>query len=757
LFESLFQFLFDYRLQVFRQGDFKFAPPAGAPIAAAVVVAALALAFVSYRVLRSRVEWRQRAVLGVLRLAALAIILFCIFRPVLVVKAAVAQQNVVGVLIDDSRSMQLSDENGTRAELIRRTFGNPDSPIMKALSDRFLVRTFRFSSSTSRVTSPADLTFSGTQTRVANAIESARQELAGLPVSGLVLVTDGADTTNGTVTDALLASKAESLPVFTVGVGQESLPKDIQVGRVSVPRTALKGTSLLVDAVLTQTGYAGQTVTLDVEDNGRIVGSQPVRLPADGDPVAVRVRFTADQAGPRVFRLKVAPQAGEIVTENNQRDVQIDVKDRREHILYYEGEPRPEMKFARKAIADDQNLQLVTLQRTAENKFYRLDVDASGGELEAGFPKTREELFAYRGIVLGSVEAESFNADQLRMIAEFVDVRGGGLLLLGGAHAFAEGGYTGTPIAEVMPVVLQKSGTGLTHVKVHPTRAGEAHAVTQLGDTEEASAERWKSMPPLTTVNLIENVKPGATTLLSGTDDRRRERVVLAYEHYGRGKSIAFPVQDSWLWQMHSTIRADDQTHENFWRQLLRWLVDGVPDSVEARPLTDRVEPGQPVTLTADVVDPRFVELNDSNVVAHVTSPGGRTMTVPLQWTGEHNGQYRGTFPTSETGWYQAKVDATRAEKPIGSAVTHIRTAPDDAEYFDAAMHAPLLQRIAKETGGRFYKADAMSSLPDDLKFSGRGVTAVEERELWHMPVLLLSLVAIVCSEWGLRRYWRLA
>jgi uncharacterized membrane protein len=526
---------------------------------------------------------------------------------------------------------------------------------------------------------------------------------------------------------------------------------------VSVPRTALKGTSLLVDAVLTQTGYAGQTVTLDVEDNGRIVGSQPVRLPADGDPVAVRVRFTADQAGPRVFRLKVAPQAGEIVTENNQRDVQIDVKDRREHILYYEGEPRPEMKFARKAIADDRNLQLVTLQRTAENKFYRLDVDASGGELEAGFPKTREELFAYRGIVLGSVEAESFNADQLRMIAEFVDVRGGGLLLLGGPHAFAEGGYTGTPISEVMPVVLEKSGAGLAHLKVHPTRAGEAHAVTQLVDTEEASAERWKSMPPLTTVNFVENIKPGATTLLSGTDDRRRERVVLAFEHYGRGKSIAFPVQDSWQWQMHSTIRADDQTHENFWRQLLRWVVDGVPDSVEARPLTDRVEPGQPVTLTADVVDPRFVELNDANVIAHVTSPAGRTINVPLQWTGEHNGQYRGTFPTSEAGWYEAKVDATRADKPIGSAVTHVRTAPDDAEYFDAAMHAPLLQRIAKETGGRFYTAGAMSSLPDDLKFSGRGVTAVEERELWHMPVLLLSLVVIVCSEWGLRRYWRLA
>jgi uncharacterized membrane protein len=558
------------------------------------------------------------------------------------------------------------------------------------------------------------------------------------------------------VTDALLASKAEALPVFTVGVGQETLQHDIQIGRVSTPRTALKGTSLLVDAVVTQTGYAGQTVSLDVEDEGRIVGSQPVKLPADGDPVSVRVRFTADKAGPRLFRLKVAPQPGEAVTQNNQRDVQIDVRDRKERILYYEGEPRFEMKFTRQAIRDDQNLELVTLARTAENKYFRFDIKAPE-ELVAGFPKTREELFEYRGIVLGTVEASAFTADQLRMIAEFVDVRGGGLLLLGGPRSFAEGGYVGTPLSEVMPVVMERSGAGLAHLKVHPTRAGEAHAVTQLGDTEQASADRWKTMPGLTTVNLIEAIKPGATTLLSGTDDRRRERVVMAFERYGRGKSIAFPVQDSWIWQMDATMRVEDQTHENFWRQLLRWTVADVPDKVETRPITDRVEPGQPVTLTADVVDPRFVELNDANVVAHVTSPAGKTSAVPLQWTGEKSGQYRAVFPTSEAGWYEAKVEATRDGKSVGTAVTHIRTAPDDAEYFDAAMHAPLLKRIAQDTGGRFYQADKISTLPEDLKYSGRGVTAVEERDLWHMPALLLTLIGTLCAEWGLRRYWRLA
>jgi hypothetical protein len=338
-----------------------------------------------------------------------------------------------------------------------------------------------------------------------------------------------------------------------------------------------------------------------------------------------------------------------------------------------------------------------------------------------------------------------------------VDVRGGGLLLLGGQRSFAEGGYTGTPLAEVMPVVLDKSGTGVARVKVQPTRAGEAHAVTQLGSTEEASAERWKTMPPLTTVNLIDTLKPGATALLSGTDERRHERIVLAYERYGRGKTIAFPVQDSWQWRMNAAIRVEDQTHKNFWRQMLRWLVDNVPDPVEARTVTDRVEPGHPVTLTADVVDPRYVELNDATVVAHVTSPTGSRVDVPLQWTGERNGQYRATFDTSTDGWYEAKVDATRAGATVGTAVTHVRAVPDDAEYFDAAMHAQLLKRIAQETGGRFYTADRISTLPDDLKFSGRGVTAVEERELWHMPALLIALVGLVCAEWGLRRAWRLA
>ena len=765
--DALFRLLFGYRPVFFQQGEFRFVPSTGAYAAALLVVIAVGVTILTYRaariadrpaaapVRRRGGTARHRLVLTTLRVATLVLILFCLFRPVLIVKAAVAQQNFLGVLLDDSRSMQIADWNGkSRADFIKM-FGEKDGAALKALSDRFVVRQFRFSSAAHRVGSAGELTFGGSQTRLGTALDGARQELAGLPLAGLVLVTDGADTTDASLTDALLGLKAASVPVFTVGVGQDRLPKDIQVSRINVPRTALKGTSLLIDAVITQTGYAGDTVTLDVEDEGRIVGSQEVRLPADGETAAVRVRFTASDAGSRRVRFRIAPRPGELVTQNNAREALLDVRDRREKVLYFEGEPRFEYKFIRRAVADDPNLQVVGLQRTADNKYYRQELD-NPEQLVAGFPRTREELFSYRGLILGSIEAGAFTGDQLRMISDFVERRGGGLLVLGGARSFSEGSYAGTPVADVLPVVLERPQKALDpssviRLKVHPTRAGEAHAVTQLGASEQASATRWSSMPGVTSVNLLGPAKPGATVLLGGTDERRREHIVLAHQRYGRGKALAFSIQDSWLWQMHVTMSVEDMTHENYWRQLLRWLVDGVPEHVEVQTNADRVEAGDTVTVTAAVVDPTFVEINDARVVAKVNGPKA-PIEVPLQWTGEKSGEYRGTFVAADEGVYGTQVEAVRHEKPLGTGTAQFRAAPGDAEYFDATMQEARLRRIAEETGGRFYTPDTVATLAEDLSYSGRGITTVEERDLWQMPIVLALLVGLVCAEWGYRR-----
>jgi uncharacterized membrane protein len=760
--DRIFQALFSYSPFVFSQGEFRFDLTLGSLIAALLVGAVAAMAVMTYKRVRvNEGRVRDRIVLTTLRVLALAVVLFCLFRPTLVVRAAVNQQNVVAVLLDDSRSMQIPDQGGKpRAEYLRTQFAE-NGELMKSLKEKFLVREFRFSSTAGRLASAKDMRFDGSQTKLGPALTSAREELAGLPVAGIVLVTDGADTTDTAIGDALLGLKAEKMPVFTIGVGSERLPRDVQIDRVSTPRTVLKNASMLLDVIVRQTGYGGKTVTVDVEDEGRIVGSEKVELPSDGSPATVRIRAKASEVGPRLFRFRVAAQEGEVVTQNNIRESIINVRDDTERILYFEGEPRWEFKYLNRAVADDKNLLSVSLQRTADNKYMRLRGEAD--EIVGGFPKTREELFKFRGLILGSVEAGLFSGDQLQMIADFVDKRGGGLLVLGGPRSLAEGGYGGTPVADALPLLIDPRSRAsepapLARLKVSPTRAGQSHAATQLAPTESASAARWNELPLVTSVNAPLPKKPGATELLVGIDESGRPRTVLASQPYGRGKAIALTVQDTWNWQMDVSMSVEDQTHENFWRQMLRWLVDGVPDIVDVRMNADRVEPGEPVTVDATVVDPQFVELNDATVVAQVTRPDGTGETVPLTWTGERDGHYRGTFVSTKPGQYEVAVDATRAGgQAVGSNTTYVRAVPSEAEYFDPTMHAQPLQRIAEETGGRFYTADAAKGLAEDVRVAGRGVTAVEERELWNMPIVLIILLGLVCAEWGYRRVVGLA
>jgi len=259
-------------------------------------------------------------------------------------------------------------------------------------------------------------------------------------------------------------------------------------------------------------------------------------------------------------------------------------------------------------------------------------------------------------------------------------------------------------------------------------------------------------LPQVSTINAPLPLKPGATLLLNGTDERGRAIPALASHQFGRGKAIAFPVQDSWEWQMHASIPVEDQTHERFWRQMLRWVVESVPDAVDVKTTTERVDPGEAVTIEANVRDKQYVEMNGATVTAQVARPGGATFTVPLQWTGERDGQYRATFVTSEPGAYEVSVDANRAAEAVGSARTYVRAAPADIEFFDPTMHAPPLRRIAEETGGRFYNAADVTGLAEDVRYAGRGVTSIEERELWNMPIILIMLMGLICAEWGYRR-----
>jgi hypothetical protein len=292
---------------------------------------------------------------------------------------------------------------------------------------------------------------------------------------------------------------------------------------------------------------------------------------------------------------------------------------------------------------------------------------------------------------------------------------------------------------------------------VTPTPFGNTHPVTQFGLDAEASAERWKTMPPLSTLNVVDRVKPGATTLLTGAGADVDEQPVLAFQRYGRGQSAALTVNDSWQWQMHHDMPLEDMTHELFWRKLLRWLVSYVPAQVTVTTEKHRYAPGESVSVRAEVDDDRYLKVNNARVTGSVRSPSGERFDIPMEWTVDKDGEYQGNFLPTEKGIYEIDVTAARDGVELGAAKGYAESQELDDEYFQAEMRASLMERVASETGGRFYTQETVERLPEDMSYTEGGTTIRERRDLWDMPIVFLLLVGLVGSEWGYRKLRGLA
>lgn len=755
--EAVATFLFKYPPHLFRRGDLSLAPAFPPGLIAVALGGALVLLLLALRGVRTATPARDRGILGALRGLAWVVLAFCLLRPVLLLSSAVPQRNVLGILLDDSRSMRLADLAGmSRLDAVRQVFGDSAGSLTRELGDRFVLRFFRFAADAGPLGTAGGLAGTGTRTNLAAALDAARQELSGVPLAGMVLVTDGADNSGADLTASLLALRGRKVPVYTVGVGQERFARDLAIERVALPASALAGAGILAEVVIRVRGLGGNPITVTAEDEGRIVIERQVEAPETGDVVRARLRLPPMADGPHRLTFRVRPAQGEIVTENNEFRSVLRVRPGPERILYLEGEPRPEFAFLRRAVAGDSALSLVAMLRSAKGKFLRLGVQDSM-ELVGGFPTRREDLFRYRALVLGSIEASFFTGDQLRMLADFVSRRGGGLVALGGRAALAEGGFAGTPLADVLPVSLDApvpaaTGTGAVELSIRATAAGRLHPALQLWSPEAPG--RWDSLPPLTSVNRLGALKPGATALLTGTVAGGGDVPVLAVQRFGRGTAAVFGVQDTWLWQMHANVPLEDQTHESLWRQVLRWSLDEVPDRVELSANPTRVAPGEPVVLRARVADEAYLETNDAQVTARVTTPAGRLVEVPLAWTLKEDGAYEGRFVAEEMGMYSIEGDSRRGTDTTHAAPATLLVDDYGADVEQAELRAPLLRRIATETGGRYYPLADAGRLAEDVVFTESGVTVRESRDLWDMPIVFFLLVGLLGAEWGYRR-WR--
>lgn len=765
------------------------------PVVAAYAVC-IGLVVWSYR--RAPGSPLLRTAAAVLKLLGVAALLSCLLEPMWTGQRAKQGANQFAIVADNSLSMKLHGrgEKESRGETLARVLTGEDSQWRKPLGENFDVRTYLADTRLLPTQDFHELDFTGSASAMGTALKTLADRYRGQPLAGVMLFTDG-------VAPDLETTVLTSLPpVYPVILGNEAPPRDLAIANTSVTQTSFEDAPVTIESTVTGIGVqseevVGQLFAIDpakAKADAKPVAESRLTFPANGGKLQFRFQLHPEKSGVLFYRLRVSAKdkpTDEATLANNETVVTVDRGSGPHRILYLSGRPNWEYKFLQRAIVGDDQTQLVGLIRIAKrepkfdfrgrtgessNPLFRGFGNQSKEEVERydqpvlvrlntldefelrdGFPKKPEELFKYEAVVIDDLEAEFFTADQMSLLQRFVSERGGGLLMLGGAEAFAEGRYQRTAIGDVLPIYLDPKpvNRGVEyHLKL--TREGWLQPWIRLRSNEADERKRMEELPGFDLLNAVGSAKPAASVVATVTDGER-EIPALVTQRFGRGRSAALLIGDLWETGLGDEARQKDLGKA--WRQLVRWLVADVPGKIDvhAEPSPDALS----VKLTVQARDAKFLPVENAGVVLKIT-PVGVAAAAPITLNAEPSptnpGLYEAMFIPRESGGFRVDAEVTDEHgTAVGKAATGWSTDLAAAEFQTLTSNRALLEKVAQRTGGTVLQPEQVAAFARELPARHAPITETWTQPLWHTPWMLLVATSCLVGEWGLRRWKGLA
>jgi len=481
-------------------------------------------------------------------------------------------------------------------------------------------------------------------------------------------------------------------------------------------------------------------------------------------------------------------QSQEVTLANNHRLIVVDRGKQEHRILYVGGRPNWEHKFLNRALSEDEQLQLVSMIRIAR-KEARFDFRGRAGEssnslfrgleeepdeeteaydqpvlvrlntrdekeLSDGFPKTREQLYEYEAVILDDVEAKFFTHDQQVMLDRYVSERGGSLLMLGGRDSFRHGDWHKSPLKDALPVYLDRAVPSQKQsVRWDFTREGWLEPWLRIRDQEAAEEERVSNMPAFQIVSSIREIKPGARVLAQFKDESGAESPALVTQKYGQGQAAAMLLGDYWRWSMQRGDITNDDAG-TAWRQFMRWMVSDVPTRVDAKIEWTRLGTTPAVAIQVDVRDKDYLPQDNAAVSVRIEQPDGTSLTLNAEPSLDEAGLFECEYVPRLAGAYEASVRVNNEQGlATGENVIGWTSDPAADEFRETNINHELLARLASDSGGEVLSEQGLIQFVDDLPTQEMPVMKTETQPLWHSPWLLILALALLATEWGLRRW----
>ncbi len=780
-----------------------------------IVVLVLAFGAATY-LLEPKGERRGLKVpLALLRAAAIVMAIAILFRPIQSTELQEVKHGQVVIAVDTSRSMGFLDrekDDATRRataealgvsqdrlrELdrlsrVKLALRQGGGEWLRKLAAKNRVRLFTFDSSRERLTDleklrdskPSDdpaapdpvadalaqlegAAADGQSTALGDSLQRILTDLRSDRVAGLVLITDGRNNAGSLSADAVATRFGrKGIRIWTVGVGDPDPPRDLAVDDFRAPDVSLAGDILRGSVRVNAQGYTEpRDVRVRIELDDAQVFEKQVRVGGAVPEVTVDFDTKVGRPGEYTLQAIVEPDPDELTADNNRAVRRIRVIDERIKVLYVEGYPRWEYRYLKNALVRDRHMQVQILLLSADPDFPQERSEIAPPLARMPSP---EELLEYHVIILGDVNPEArtragepvFGPGTLEAMREMVKERGGGLLMISGEQS-APRAFVGTPLEDVLPVVIDPSaGRGMDFSRPwRPklTTDGDASPLMRLEPEETDNRQLWDvELPDLFWYVPTEKAKPLAQVLAVHPRDKNQNGAypLVAWQRFGAGTCFWLGFDEGWRWR----AGVGDKYHYRFYGQIVRFLsLQSFTRTKRFFVTTDKTQygVGEEVRVTAEIRDrdPGVAEKPSQDVL--VDLPDGTTQTLNLPVLEGTPGKFEARFKPVLVGPYRVHIDPgpDGSLSEVASRVFEVKL--PRLELQEPRMDQEGLERIAAASGGQFLRLADLRSLEIDEVPPEPIPVGRQEKELWDQWWVFALFFGLILVEWIGRKVSRL-
>ena len=753
---------------------------------------------------------RYRFLLILLRITAASILLGCLLAPVVIEKKDITPPTHLSILVDTSRSMQLVDASMSempisRLSQVNQLLFNVPGQFLQTLQDRFEVHLYPFNTRLQQSVllaqeddaPPPQFGAEGALTDIGGAIREAASAWKGQQTAGIVLITDGAHNSGRFPLETITALE---VPIYPIGVGSVEPPKDIQIQRVDYTPIAYTNHESVIRVNVVQTGYTGKTTQLSLweVESKRLVDAVTLTFSSHQEVNAV------DASTKQMVELKLTPQAegnfqysvtlptldGELTEANNQKTFSMKVVKARLNVFYLEGRPRWDYTFLKRTLERDPDIE-ATCAILSSNRLKRLPVDSVLNRLDGyypqatpasetpRFPETLAELSKYDVLILGDLGAEHLTETQQRAIVDFVEMQGKPVIFLPSRNMLGVNGLGNTELAQLLPIDIPKNGCRIedTEFTAQLTQSGAFHPMLQLDDTQSTQTGQtavldgndlslWRNMPALSRSFSGFRLRGGATALM----ENGKGMPILILQRAGLGKSLMIAAEGFWNWGFGVKTFKDTRYHAiypRFWAQVLRWMATNTDDkNVYLTTDAATYAIGDTVKVTAYLYSETYQPQAGATVQIEVVPPNGPPFQLQINAATESTNEmlsqpdtianmsnlYTAQFVLLQNGKYRIRATGRSGNLKLGEDQIDIYAHPQLAELENPQLNEDLLKQLAGQTDGAYFTMADAESLPENIANVQNPIFVDAERELWAHPLIFITVLGLLGTEWFLRK-----